>query len=132
MNTSILIVDDDDLFQKMLHKAFTVYGFDVLLMMNGHIDFKVLEKTAPALAIVEVILNNPVGAQLIKKLQALLPDMRIIALVGMKPDGRATSAVIELKEVRELGVDVVLRKPGLMEDIKRSIGELLPNVCLRG
>ncbi len=121
MNQTVLIVDRDDLIQKMFCKALRVYGFTPLAVDGTNLDPSDLGDRAPSMAIVEICLNDGTGVELLRRMHAEHPTMRIIALVTMNPCREPSAAPLNRETILRSGASAVLEKPVSLEELKQCI-----------
>lgn len=124
----ILIVEDTRLMQESLVDVLTATGHDVVTADNGsHALDKVSNDGDFDLIITDIIMPEMDGIQAILEIQAVKPDMRIIAISG-------GSARLDkgqgLETATRLGAAAVLEKPfevdALLSAVARVLGPRAP------
>lgn len=120
----VLIVDDDEVFAKMLSRAFATQKelYDVTVLHDGYQALLAMGKTPPDLLVIDVvmpIMDGPTVCQKIKSDQGT-KGIKIIAVTGerMSPESE--------KLVRR-NCDSLLRKPLDIDHLLKRAGELLGN-----
>lgn len=84
MTETILLVEDEDQVRILLHRVLERRGYTVLVASNGR---EALELGAPRiheldLVITDLIMPEKGGAELMRELHALRPDLRCLFMTG--------------------------------------------------
>lgn len=118
----VLIVDDDEVFAKMMARAFGTRKdlYDVTVLHDGYQALLAVGKSAPDLMVIDVVMpvmDGPTVCQKIKS-DAGTKGIKIIAVTGerMAPAGE--------KLIRRC-CDSLLRKPLDVDQLLKRAGELL-------
>ena len=101
---SVLIVDDDDAVRSMLAAALRAAGFAVLAAADGEQGVTEAIRARPDVMLVDLVLPNKHGLDVISELRARGVREHIIAISGIEPDRYAVAAI-------ESGADAWLTKP---------------------
>jgi DNA-binding response OmpR family regulator len=101
---SVLIVDDDDAVRSMLATALRAAGFSVLAAADGEAGVTEAIRARPDVMLVDLVLPNKHGLDVISELRARGVREHIIAISGIEPDRYAVAAI-------ESGADAWLTKP---------------------
>ena len=111
---TLLIVDDDNPFRERLARAMEKKGFDVTQAesVKGGIDS--LKITKPAFAVVDLRLNDGNGLEVVKEIQNLNNNSKIIMLTGY---GNIPTAVAAVKH----GAIDYLAKPADADDVEKAL-----------
>ena len=111
---TLLIVDDDNPFRERLARAMEKKGFDVTQAesVKGGIDS--LKITKPAFAVVDLRLNDGNGLEVVKEIQNLNSNSKIIMLTGY---GNIPTAVAAIKH----GAIDYLAKPADADDVEKAL-----------
>lgn len=117
----ILLIDDDELFRKMLRATLEDLGHTVTEARDGK-EGLALHKSKPAdLVITDLIMPEKEGLETISELRRLQPGLKIIAMSG----GGRISVEDYLPIAKWLGAARVLTKPFAREAMIAATAELL-------
>ena len=111
---SLLLVDDDNPFRERLARAMEKKGFTVTQAESVKKGIDLLKTTKPAFAVVDLRLNDGNGLEVVKKIQDLNINSRIIMLTGY---GNIPTAVAAIKH----GAIDYLAKPADAEDVEKAL-----------
>ena len=111
---SLLIVDDDNPFRERLARAMEKKGFTVSQAESVKKGIDLVKQKKPAFAVVDLRLGDGNGLQVVKEIQALNSQSRVIMLTGY---GNIPTAVAAIKE----GAIDYLAKPADADDIERAL-----------
>ncbi len=119
----VLIVDDDKSMRETLRIGLERVGLEVNTATNGKEALELIGERTPDIAVVDILMPDINGSQVIKQLKADKPDIKIIAITG----GGNVAPDRYLFLARELGADRSLAKPFRLDEIRETITELLPD-----
>ena len=111
---SLLIVDDDNPFRERLARAMEKKGFVVTQAESVKKGIDSLKMTKPAFAVVDLRLNDGNGLEVVKEIQYLNTNSRIIMLTGY---GNIPTAVSAIKH----GAIDYLAKPADADDVEKAL-----------
>ena len=111
---SLLIVDDDNPFRERLARAMEKKGFAVTQAESVKKGIDLLKVISPAFAVIDLRLNDGNGLEVVKEIQNLNTNSRIIMLTGY---GNIPTAVAAIKE----GAIDYLAKPADAEDVEKAL-----------
>ncbi len=111
---SLLIVDDDNPFRERLSRAMEKKGFQVTQAESVKKGIASLSTIKPAFAVVDLRLNDGNGLEVVKEIQKLNTNSRIIMLTGY---GNIPTAVAAIKH----GAIDYLSKPADAEDVEKAL-----------
>jgi len=111
---SLLIVDDDNPFRERLARAMKKKGFVVTQAESVKKGIDSLKLTKPAFAVVDLRLNDGSGLEVVKEIQNLNNNSRIIILTGY---GNIPTAVAAIKH----GAIDYLAKPADADDVEKAL-----------
>ena len=89
----LLIVDDDATFARVLGRALTSRGFDVISCDNADDARALARRHQPRYCVLDLKLGDENGLRLIPELQSLVPDMRVLLLTGYASIATAVEAI---------------------------------------
>ena len=113
-NKSLLIVDDDNPFRERLARAMEKKGFVVTQAESVKKGIDSLKITKPAFAVIDLRLNDGNGLEVVKEIQSLNNNSRIIMLTGY---GNISTAVAAIKH----GAIDYLAKPADADDVEKAL-----------
>ncbi len=111
---SLLIVDDDNPFRERLARAMEKKGFVVTQAESVKKGIDSLQITKPAFAVIDLRLNDGNGLEVVKEIQSLNNNSRIIMLTGY---GNIPTAVAAIKH----GAIDYLAKPADADDVEKAL-----------
>ncbi|MGR3397547.1 MAG: ActR/PrrA/RegA family redox response regulator transcription factor [Paracoccus sp. (in: a-proteobacteria)] len=119
---SLLLVDDDEIFLTRLARAMEKRGFRTETSQTVAGAMTLIEKRAPAYAVVDLRLEDGNGLDVVEALRDRREDARIIVLTGYGAIATAVAAV-------KMGATDYLAKPADANDVTSALlssGEALP------
>jgi DNA-binding response OmpR family regulator len=130
---SILVVDDEPDVAEAIGAVLQHAGFTVVVADSASRGLQAAADRKFDVVVTDIIMPKVNGLELIKKLRAEHPRVRVIAISGggsfgplsLKPDAISTHAFIAA--AREAGAEDVLTKPFDMEDLLAAVRKHLPN-----
>ncbi len=111
---SLLIVDDDNPFRERLARAMEKKGFIVTQAESVTKGIDSLRVTQPSFAVIDLRLNDGNGLEVVKKIQTLNNNSRIVMLTGY---GNIPTAVAAIKN----GAIDYLAKPADADDVEKAL-----------
>jgi two-component system response regulator RegA len=111
---ALLIVEDDEVFRLRLADAMACRGFEVSTAACVKEATEVAQEAHPGFAVVDLVLPDGSGLEVVPILRQIRGDMRIIILSGY---GNAATAVGAIK----VGALDYLSKPADADDIERAL-----------
>ena len=111
---SLLIVDDDNPFRDRLARAMEKKGFVVTQAESVKKGIDSVNLVKPAFAVVDLRLNDGNGLEVVKEIQKLNTESRIIMLTGY---GNIPTAVAAIKH----GAIDYLAKPADADDVEKAL-----------
>jgi two-component system response regulator RegA len=123
MNVSLsplLIVEDDEVFARVLAKSLAAQGLRVTTAHGGAEALALVREQAFAAAVLDLKLAGETSLALIPQLKATNPDMRILMLTGYASIQTAVEAI-------KLGATHYLPKPATVADILAALQSGQPN-----
>jgi len=111
---SLLIVDDDNPFRERLARAMEKKGFKVTQAEGVKKGIESVKIAKPLFAVVDLRLSDGNGLEVVKEIQNLNKDSRIIMLTGY---GNISTAVAAIKG----GAIDYLAKPADADDVEKAL-----------
>ncbi len=105
--SSILVIDDDELFRTALAEALASQGFNVTQAADGDLGLKLFNAQPTDLVLTDIVMPNKEGIATVRELRRAHPGLGIIAMSG----GAAANAPLYLDLANGLGADCTLQKP---------------------
>ena len=112
---SLLLVDDDITFCKVLGAALEKRGFNVCMAHSVEQAIPLAEANPPEYAVVDMKMGGAPGLSLVKVLHRLDPNTRIVMLTGYASIATAVEAI-------KLGATQYLAKPANTDEIVAAFG----------
>jgi two-component system response regulator RegA len=113
-NKSLLIVDDDGPLRDRLSRAMEKKGFYVTQAESVKEGISQAKNTVPAFAVVDLRLNDGNGLEVVKEIQKINKDSRIVMLTGY---GNIPTAVAAVKA----GAIDYIPKPADADDVENAL-----------
>ena len=107
---SLLLVDDDTTFCKVLSAALARRGFAVTVAHSVEQAIPFAESNPPEFAVVDLKMDGASGLAMVKRLHGLDPNTRIVVLTGYASIATAVEAI-------KLGATQYLAKPANADEI---------------
>jgi DNA-binding NtrC family response regulator len=115
---SVLIIDDEPAVGDALRLVFESAGYEVEWAETGRKGVKLATAKRFRVGIVDLVLPDMSGLQVIKTIRAQQPEMLLILITG-------TGSPMAFSEARRLGVVGILTKPFSPADIVKLINRTL-------
>ena len=116
MNAStMLIVDDDPTFCRVLARAMEGRGYDVTVAHDVPQAVEAAQRRPPRYAVVDLQMPGPSGLTLVRRLRELDPHARIVVLTGYASIATAIEAI-------KVGATHYLAKPSTAQEILAAFG----------
>jgi two-component system response regulator RegA len=112
---TLLLVDDDELFCRVLSSALEKRGFSVQTSHNVEDAVALIGDTAPEYAVVDLNMPGDSGLLLVEKLHQLDEHTRIVVLTGYASVATAVAAI-------KLGATHYLAKPADADEVVAALG----------
>ncbi len=119
----ILVIDDNEDVRAVVLGILESAGHEVVLAPDGARGIELQCKSPAVLVITDILMPEKEGIETIRELKRDFPGLKIIAMSG---GGRLVGASNHLYTAKEMGADVVLRKPfgpdALLESVQQVLG----------
>lgn len=116
--TSLLVVDDEDVIRNSLSRALTAQGYDVIVAATGEEAVKAVRRHKLAGILLDVRLPDANGADLVPRLLELEPNAAILMLTAVNDAASATLCM-------QRGAMDYLTKPVDLGDLSQAIERAL-------
>lgn len=117
----ILVMDDDELLRGALRVVLEVAGYDVLEAADGDAGLRLHREQGADLVLVDLLMPQRDGLEVIRALRVEIPRPKIIAMSGGGQKGHLDL----LKTAAALGASCTLRKPFEPHELLAAIRDLL-------
>ena len=104
---TLLVVDDDPQFRKLMRSAFKKEGVLVMEATNGNECLEMCENCQPSILLIDIVMPEKDGVSAIKEIRSRYEHMKIIAISG----GYVFTPGAYLDEAKNVGADAVFKKP---------------------
>jgi DNA-binding response OmpR family regulator len=122
----ILVIDDDDVFAKLITVFLRQRGHEVVTAMDGQEGVDHFKKNTFDAVVCDIVMPNREGIETIRELRNLNASIAIVAISGGL--SRVKSANVDILDIAEMmGADVSLKKPFALSELAASIDRALAN-----
>jgi CheY-like chemotaxis protein len=119
---TILVIDDDDQFRKLLRKLLEKEGHTVAEAGNGKEGMRCCRQTSCDLVLTDIVMPDQEGIQTIIELRRQFPGVKIVAMSG----GGQIGPDSYLDLARKLGAQQTLTKPFDLQALRSVLDSVLP------
>jgi CheY-like chemotaxis protein len=116
---AVLVVDDDETMRDLLKRVLERSGFEVLTARDGQDGLERFGSRNVDLTITDMVMPVMDGVEMMRKLVAEQPSIRIIAVSGVAEWDNY------LKTARNIGAKAVLRKPVSSAELVDTVRRVL-------
>lgn len=124
MNNRILIIDDDELVCRTLHKVLTRYEYVVEYCLEGESAINKVQTFDPDLILLDIYLTSVNGLDILKELQKQFFNIPVIMITGYSDVNIAVRAM-------KLGAYDFLLKPVDIDQLKLLVEKTFSNINLK-
>jgi len=124
MKQSILIVEDDNVLQEMYCEKFEMDGFRVEKAATGREGLKVLEKEAPNIILLDILMPDMNGLEMLKEMKKKreLRDIPVILLTNLGESKIDMDSELSFA----LGIkDYLIKTKHTPEDVVKKVKQVL-------
>jgi CheY-like chemotaxis protein len=121
----IVVVDDEPDICRLIQVALSMAGYEVVEAHDGEEGLRLIEKTRPALAILDIVMPKMNGYELLAKLRANPTTAAIKVIISTSVTEGSTEDDEEW--ARRMDVSGFLTKPYNPEAMIRLVDEILGN-----
>jgi DNA-binding response OmpR family regulator len=116
----VLVIDDDQLFVKLMVHALERRGYDVAFAHDGDEGLRTFAASNFDAVVCDIVMPEKEGVETICQLRGARADVGIVAVSGGLHFG-GRSEIDVLRFVAKLGADVTLRKPFQMPALGEAV-----------
>ncbi|MHA1126248.1 MAG: response regulator [Candidatus Heimdallarchaeota archaeon] len=85
----IIVIDDNEIIRNLMYELLTRKGYEVILASDGTSALTLVKKRKPHLAIVDLVLPDISGVDLLKEIKKLSPNTENIVITGYSSNDNA-------------------------------------------
>ena len=113
---AVLVVDDDPVIRAYVARALTLAGFEVAVASDGRDALRLVVdgRVRPAVVVTDIDMPGMSGVELVARLLALRPALRVVMMTGDEESAQAARGHPSI-------VDEVLLKPMRIEELVRAV-----------
>lgn len=111
-NSTILIIDDDEISLLILQNAFEVEGYNVITTADSTRAEELFIRHSPYVIILDIFMPDRDGFEVIKEIKSSHPDCRIIAISANER---------YLAAIKALGATAALHKSAMPDEIVATV-----------
>jgi DNA-binding response OmpR family regulator len=112
----VLVIDDNESFEKYVVPYLAAKGFDVFIEKNGKKGIESFRENVPDIVVLDLGLPDMDGAEVYAKLKEIGPDVPIGILSGYGE---------REKELLSMGAEVFFEKPVMASELEKWINEVV-------
>lgn len=116
----ILVIDDDQLFVKLMVSALKQRGHEVEFALDGMMGERTLATSHFDAVVCDLVMPEQEGMQTIRQMRTHRPDVAIVAISGGLGFSHSTNVDI-LDFAGKLGADVTLKKPFQLSELAAAV-----------
>ncbi|MCS6901942.1 MAG: response regulator [Polyangiaceae bacterium] len=122
---SVLLVEDDDAFRRVLARALQARGFEVRGAANGEEGLRLAREESPEYAVVDLKMEGMFGLEVVRELRAIDESTRVVVLTGYGSIATALQAI-------HLGAVHYLTKPCDADTVVAALERGLESTVVEG
>lgn len=119
MGTKILIVDDQYGIRILLNEVFHKEGYKTFQAANGFQALEIAQDHSPDLVLLDMKIPGMDGIEILKRLKANDPDIRVIIMT-------AYGELDMIQEAKKLGALTHFAKPFDIDELREAVRKYLP------
>ena len=117
----ILIVDDEVTVCDLLKDFLVLKGYDVYTASDSYTAINKVIKICPDLVLLDIVMPNISGIQLLKEIKKLNPKTKVIMITAVPDQGIITESI-------DLGAHDYIRKPMDLKHVENIIMKTINNL----
>jgi two-component system, response regulator, stage 0 sporulation protein F len=118
MSERVLIVDDQYGIRILLNEVLQKEGYDTYQAANGLQALEIVQENVPDLILLDMKIPGMDGIEILKRVKALYPDMKVIIMT-------AYGELDMIQEAMDLGAITHFAKPFDIVDIREAVKKYL-------
>lgn len=120
----VLVIDDDQLFVKLMVHALKQRGHEVEFALDGATGARTFAASHFDAVVCDIVMPEQEGVQTIRQMRSDRPDVAIVAISGGLNFSHATN--IDVLEIAgKLGADATLKKPFQLSELAAALDKSL-------
>jgi len=119
----VLVIDDDELFVKLMVQALKQRGHDVEFALDGRVGSEAFVASRFDVVVCDLVMPHQEGFETIRKMRRERPDIGIVAISGGLTVSTAKIDILRMAE--QFGADVTLSKPFKLSELVVAVDTAL-------
>ncbi|MHA1365312.1 MAG: response regulator [Candidatus Heimdallarchaeota archaeon] len=131
----IIVIDDNEIIRNLMFELLTRKGYEVILASDGSSALELIKKRKPDLAIVDLVLPDIPGVEVLQKIKKLSPTTENIVITGYSSNDNAKKILetnsafgllekpIDVDKLLEMITDIFNRQKSSLK-LKQALEEL--------
>jgi CheY-like chemotaxis protein len=115
----ICVIDDDDLIREHIKALLEREGYQVVEAADARAGLALIDKARPEAVLVDIIMPDKDGVELIAEIRRRWPDLKVVAMSG----GGRVGPNLYLQIAEKMGADACLKKPLTLADLTAALAE---------
>ncbi|WP_240035632.1 response regulator [Hwanghaeella grinnelliae] len=125
-SNTVLVIDDDADMAEFVSDVASLLGFDPVVAKDGGDCLRQLKAIHPACIVMDVVMPDMDGVELLNKFAELNTDCPIVVMSGY--DGKYLDSVALIAEANGLTILGKLQKPFVIDDLEELFAKVEPGV----
>ncbi len=119
--SSITIIDDDNQIRLLIREVLEAMGHEVIEPTNGREALESLPDSSPSLWIVDILMPEVDGIEIIRGIRRINTQVPILAMSG----GLSTEKIDVLEYAQQFGATQIMQKPFDIRTLVKTVQSLL-------
>lgn len=124
MKFKIVIIDDDELFNRSITQVLTDSGYDVVSYLSGEEALRNLQGDRPDIILLDIFLKDENGLDILKKIKSEDPLIPVLMIT-------AYSDINLVVQAMKLGADDFILKPLDLEQLEVAMQKVIKDISLQ-
>jgi DNA-binding response OmpR family regulator len=120
----VLVIDDDEVFAKLMVLALKQRGHDVECALDGDAGYRLFKASAFDAVVCDIVMPEKEGIETIQAIRRDRPEVAIVAISGGLQFGHHADMNL-LEVVEKLGADITVKKPFQMPVLCKAVEDAL-------